>query len=159
MKHYFKQAAKWRRYILKEVKHMANSLDGTICQLVREWVTDGLCRLSSQNGPHWAGGGTMLFCGRPARRLSLSCPSHTLSVLLMFLQSWGPPPPPPAQVPSRVQKKVPKGREDRGRQADCSSFRENDNIFAKDNRARGRRTVISNFLEQKNCFMILLSWN
>lgn len=51
------------------------------------------------------------------------------------------------QVPSRVQKEVPKGREDRERQADCSSFRENDNILAKDNRARGRRIVISNFLE------------
>lgn len=51
------------------------------------------------------------------------------------------------QVPSRVQKEVPKGREDREKQADCSSFRENDNILAKDNRARGRRIVISNFLQ------------
>lgn len=82
---------------------MANSLDGTIHQLVREWITDGLCWLPSQNGPLWAGGGTMLFCGRPARRLSLSCPSQTPSALLMFLQSWGPP-----QVPSRVQKKSQK---------------------------------------------------
>ena len=82
---------------------MANSLDGTIHQLVREWITDGLCWLPSQNGPRWAGGGTMLFCGRPARRLSLSCPSQTLSALLMFLQSWGPP-----RVPSRVQKKSQK---------------------------------------------------
>ena len=36
MKHYFKEAAKWRRYILKQVKYMANSLDGTSHQLDRE---------------------------------------------------------------------------------------------------------------------------
>lgn len=148
MQRYFKEAAKWGRYILERLK--TNGCG-------HRWDQAGQIAIYKQTLPtvltEWPANHALLWS---TSRTSVPPVPFPGSVSLADVST----------VLGRPPKSLQGGRRrsqealDRGGLAECSSVRESDKVLASDKGARWGRTVIPNYLEQKNFFfMISLTFN